>query len=175
MHRGEQPGHLPQRAQLEDRVVQRGLPLEQDAAQLEDHAEPERQRHRHRPHLAGDRRVGVDDDLGLAAAQPGDLDRLLEALGRADPRDVLRRGDQREPDPLALEAPDQGHPAALEQLPLGSGESAGGGEGTGKAGESGRGVEAMSIYPSQEGDTRDLRRRTYRSATGLRCVDSVRQ
>ena len=73
-----------------------------------------------------------------------DLDRLVEALGRANPGDALGRGDQPEPDPLALEASDQGHPAALEQLPLGSGESAGCGESTWKAGESGRGVKAMS-------------------------------
>ena len=35
MHRGEQAGHLAQRPELEDRVVQGGLALEQDAPQLE--------------------------------------------------------------------------------------------------------------------------------------------
>ena len=73
----EQPGHLAQRPELEDRVVQGGLALQQDAPELEHHAEPERQRHRHRPHLAGDGRVGVDDDLGLPAAQPGHLHRAV--------------------------------------------------------------------------------------------------
>ena len=101
-------------------------------------AEPERQRHGHGPHLAGHGGVGVDDDLGLAAPQPGDLDRLVEALWPGPPGGCSRPGETSvEPDPLALEAPDQGHPAALEQLSLGSGESAGGGEGTGKGGESG--------------------------------------
>ena len=137
MHRGEQAGHLAQRPQLEDRVVQGSLALEEDAPQLEDDAEPERQGHRHRTHLADYGGIGVDDDLGLSATQLGDLDRLVEALLGASPGDVLTRGDQPEPDPLALEASDQGHPTALEQLPLGSGESAGCGESTWKAGESG--------------------------------------
>ena len=56
--RGEQPGHLPQRAKLEDRVVERGLALEQDAPELQHHAEAERQRHRHRAHLARDAGLG---------------------------------------------------------------------------------------------------------------------
>ena len=85
MHRGEQAGHLAQRPQLEDRVVQGTLALEQDAPQLEDDAEPERQGHRHRTHLADHGGIGVDDDLGLSATQPGDLHRLVEALMGANP------------------------------------------------------------------------------------------
>ena len=68
MHRGEEAGHLPERAELEHGVIQRRLPLEQDAPELQHHAETEGERHRDRTHVAGDRLVGVDDDLGFAAS-----------------------------------------------------------------------------------------------------------
>ena len=86
----QQPGHLAEGPELEDGVVQRGLALEQDAPQLEHHAEAERERHGHGPHLAGHGRVGVDDDLGLAAAQPGHFLGGLEVLGRPDPGQAAR-------------------------------------------------------------------------------------
>jgi hypothetical protein len=47
MHRREQPSYLSESPQLEDRVVEGGLPLEQDAAQLEHHAETQSQGHGH--------------------------------------------------------------------------------------------------------------------------------
>jgi hypothetical protein len=147
MHRGEQPGHLSQRPELEDGVVERGLPLQQDAAELEHDAEAERQRHGHGPHLAGHRGVGVDDDLGLAAAQAGHFLRGVEILPGPHPRELLRRGDQREPDELTLEPAHQGHAAALEQLSLGAGEATSGGKGTGKSGKRGRRGSHLQVYP----------------------------
>ena len=131
MDRGEQPGNLAQGPELEHRIVERGLALEEDAAELDHDAEAQRQRHRDGAHFLRHQRVGVDDHLGLPAGQPGHLDRALEALGRAYPGDRLRRGDQAEPDPLALKAADQGNPAALEQLSVGTGEPASGCKGTG--------------------------------------------
>ena len=114
MHRREETGHLPERAELENGVIQRRLPLEQDAPELQHHAETEGERHRDRTHVAGDGLVGVDDDLGFAAAQTRDFLRLLEPIGWPDPRQGLRRRNQAEPDQLTLEAPDECHPAALE-------------------------------------------------------------
>jgi hypothetical protein len=137
VYRGEQTGHLPERPELEDRVVERGLALEQDAPKLEHHAEPERERHGHRPHLADHRGVGMDDDLGLTASEPGHLDRLGEPRFRAYTGDALGGRHQPEPDPLALEAADQRHTAALEQLSLGSREPARGGKSTGETYEGG--------------------------------------
>ena len=136
VHRREQPGHLPERAELEDGVVQRGLPLEQDAPQLEHHAEAERQRHGDGAHVARHRLVGVDDHLGLAAAQARDLLGVFEPLRRPDPRQRVVRRHQREPDQLALEAANEGDPATLEQLPFGPGQPACGRECTGKGEES---------------------------------------
>ena len=85
MNRREKPGDLTQGPELEHGVVERGLSLEQDAPELQHHAETERQRHGHRAHLFRYQGVGVDDDLGLAAGEPGHLDRGLEAGGRPHP------------------------------------------------------------------------------------------
>jgi hypothetical protein len=138
MDGAQEPRHLPERPELEHRVVERRLALEQDAPELEHHAQPQRQRHGHGAHLAGDRGVGVDDHLGLPAAQPCHLLGAVESLARADARHVLGRGDQGQPDRLALKPPYQRHAAPLEQLSLGSGETASGSKGTGESGESGR-------------------------------------
>jgi hypothetical protein len=73
----------------------------------------------------------MDDDLGLAAAQMGDLYRVLETGRRPHPGHRMGRGGEIEPDSFALEPAHQGDPAALEQLSLGSGEAASGSEGTG--------------------------------------------
>ena len=131
MDRGEEAGDLAKRAQLEDRIVERGLPLEQDAAKLDHDAEAERQRHRHRAHLLGHGGSALDHDLGLAAGESGYLQGVFEAGSGAYPGQGFRRGDQVEPDPLALEAANQRDAAALEQLSVGTGEPARGGEGTG--------------------------------------------
>ena len=135
VHRREQPGHLPERPELKDRVIESGLPLEQNAPQLEHDAQPQRERHRHGPHVACHRFVGVDDDFRLAASQASHLLRFLEPLGRADARQRLGGGDEREPDRLALEPPNQRHPTALEELAFRPGQTAGGRKRTGKGKE----------------------------------------
>jgi hypothetical protein len=73
MHRREEPGHLAQGPELEGCIVERRLPLQQDAAELKHHAEPQGEGHRHRAHLFRHQGVGMDHDLGLAAAQMGDF------------------------------------------------------------------------------------------------------
>ena len=137
MHRREQPGHLAERPQLENGVVQRALPLEQDAPELEDHRQADRERRRHATHLRGDRLVGQDQDLGVAVLEAGDLDRLGAAIGRTDGGRFALRRQQREPDPVALEPLHQRHPATLEQLSVGAGEPAGSGKGAGDGGKRG--------------------------------------
>ncbi len=130
MNRGEKAGDLAKCPKLEHRVVERRLPLQEDAAKFEDDTEPERQRHRHRTHLPGHGRVRADHDLGLATGESRYLHGAFDAGSRADPGQGFGRGDQVQPYPLALEAPNQRYPAALEQLSIGTGEPARGGEGT---------------------------------------------
>jgi hypothetical protein len=131
VYRRKEPGHLAQRPKLEGRIIERCLPFQQDAPELEHDTEPEGKGHRHRAHLFGHQRVGMDDDLGLAAAQMGDFYRVLEAGRRPHPGHGMGRRAEIEPDPLALESAHESNPAALEQLSLGSGEAASGCEGTG--------------------------------------------
>ncbi len=106
MDRGEQTGYLPQGAELEHRVVESRLPIDEDAAELDGDRQPKREWHRHGPHGWRHRPVGVDHHLGLARLEAGDLVCLLEALGRPDPRHLPFGGRQGEPNPLAIEASD---------------------------------------------------------------------
>jgi hypothetical protein len=128
VHRREQPRDLAQRAELEGGIVEGGLTLEQDAAQLEDDGEPVRQRQRHLSKPRRDRRLSRDDDFGLAALEACDLDGLCEAPGRPHAGDDPRRGVDREPDLFGLEPADQRVTASLKELGVRSGEAARGGE-----------------------------------------------
>jgi hypothetical protein len=132
MNRREEPCDLSKGAELKHGVIERGLTLQQDTAQLDDHAEAECQRDGDRTHLCGGYRLSVDDDFCLPTGQPRNLRGLLETGGGSNPRQRRRGGDQREPDPFTLESAHQGHPAPLEQLPVCSGEPARGCEGTRK-------------------------------------------
>ena len=116
MHRGQEPGDLAEGAKLEGGVVQRELALQQDGAQLEDDRQPEGERHGHAAHFCRDIGIGPDHDLGLAAGDPGDLDRFLPAFRGANTGHNSRLGVDHHPDQVAVEAANQGVPAALEQL-----------------------------------------------------------
>jgi hypothetical protein len=66
----------------------------------------------------------MDDHFGLAATQPGHLDRVLEPNCGADPGKGLAWRAEPKPDALALKAPDQRYAATLKQLSLGPREPA---------------------------------------------------
>jgi hypothetical protein len=121
---------LSESTELKYGVLEGGLTLQQDTAELDDDAEAECQRDGHRTHLCCSHRLSVDEDFCLPTGQPCNLQGLLETSGGSNPGQRLRGRDQREPDPLTLESAHQDYPAALEQLPVGSGESARGCEGT---------------------------------------------
>jgi hypothetical protein len=76
---------LPQGTKLKNGIVQRGLPFEEYASELQHHAEPECQRHGHGSHLFRDQWVGMDDDFGLATRQPGNLNGIFEPGRRPYP------------------------------------------------------------------------------------------
>ena len=133
MHRGEQPGHLPQRPELEDRVVQGGLALEQDAAQLEHHADS--------PSASGMATARISpatDGSAWMMTSVSPLPSCATSTASSKPSSGPTRGigdcgsrDHRTRSARSGSA-GPGPPGSARTAPLGSGESAGGGEGTGK-------------------------------------------
>jgi len=67
VNRGEQPGDLTERPELEGRVVELGLPLPEHSMELDEHGEPERDRNRVRLELPGQFRPCQDRDFRLPA------------------------------------------------------------------------------------------------------------
>jgi hypothetical protein len=114
MDRREEPGDLAEGAELEGRIVEGRLPLEQHCPQLEDDGESQCERGSHPPHFAGDPGLGPDDDLSLAALDSGDLYGPGPPLRRADIADNAPLAGDDEPDLIAMKAADQGLPAPLE-------------------------------------------------------------
>ena len=133
----KEAGYLTERPELEDGVVEGGLPLQQNASQFEDH----RQTHRHRQcpaaHLFGNGRLGLDGHFGFAAGELRHLDGIGGVSCRAG---GLHPGDgavQGEPDLFAVEPPHEHVAAAIEQLSVRAGNSAGRSEGGWQIGECG--------------------------------------
>ena len=135
--RGEQAGHLPQGAQLEEGIVERRLALLQHAAELQHHAQPDRQGERRRPQRRCERWGGQNRELGFAARGAAHLDRLRKAFGAADTVALRATADHGEPDLIVLEPLHQHLAAALEELRIAARYQASRGERARQGGEAG--------------------------------------
>ena len=125
VHRTEQPGHLPERAELEGGVVERRLALHQHAAHLATTESPWASGSatlRSRSASSGAR---ADDDLRLAAPNPRDRDGpgLPPGPGRSRGAALERRRDV-EPDGGGVEPADERVAAAFEELRVVAGQPA---------------------------------------------------